>query len=92
MWFDAETKARWLRTGHPDFASFNHDLYRGMSAQPFWVMEQQPGPVNWAHWNRPRCPAWCACGAGKPSRTVPVASPTSAGANARSRKNSCTRA
>ncbi|KAF1041663.1 MAG: Beta-galactosidase [Herbaspirillum frisingense] len=51
MWFSPDTKARWLRTGHPDFASFNHDLYRGMSAQPFWVMEQQPGPVNWAHWN-----------------------------------------
>lgn len=51
FWFDADTKARWLRTGHPDFASFNHDLYRGMSKQPFWVMEQQPGPVNWAHWN-----------------------------------------
>ncbi len=51
MWFAPEIKARWLRTGHPDFASFNHDLYRGMSAQPFWVMEQQPGPVNWAQWN-----------------------------------------
>lgn len=51
MWFPVDVKARWLRTGHPDFASFNHDLYRGMSAQPFWVMEQQPGPVNWAHWN-----------------------------------------
>lgn len=51
MWFAPEHKARWLRTGHPDFASFNHDLYRGMSAQPFWVMEQQPGPVNWAQWN-----------------------------------------
>jgi beta-galactosidase len=50
-WFDAPTKARWLRTGHPDYTSFNHDLYRGMSSQPFWVMEQQPGPVNWAHWN-----------------------------------------
>jgi beta-galactosidase len=50
-WFAPETRARWLRTGHPDFASFNHDLYRGMSAQPFWVMEQQPGPVNWADWN-----------------------------------------
>ncbi|CAM2147410.1 Beta-galactosidase [Pararobbsia alpina] len=50
-WFDADTKARWLRTGHPDYASFNHDLYRGMSKNPFWVMEQQPGPVNWAHWN-----------------------------------------
>ncbi|MGN6668190.1 MAG: beta-galactosidase, partial [Trinickia sp.] len=27
------------------------DLYRGMSKLPFWVMEQQPGPVNWAKWN-----------------------------------------
>ena len=51
QWFAPELKARWLRTGHPDFASFNHDVYRGMSRQPFWVMEQQPGPVNWAAWN-----------------------------------------
>lgn len=51
FWFDDEEKRRWLRTGHPDFAAFHHDLYRGMSRLPFWVMEQQPGPVNWAHWN-----------------------------------------
>jgi beta-galactosidase len=51
QWFAPELKAKWLRTGHPDFASFNHDVYRGMSKLPFWVMEQQPGPVNWAHWN-----------------------------------------
>ena len=51
FWFDAEDKQRWLRTGHPDFTAFHHDLYRGMSRQPFWVMEQQPGPVNWATWN-----------------------------------------
>ncbi|MEX3955231.1 beta-galactosidase [Trinickia sp. EG282A] len=51
LWFDPAVKSRWLRTGHPDFASFNHDVYRGMSKLPFWVMEQQPGPVNWAHWN-----------------------------------------
>jgi beta-galactosidase len=51
QWFDPSVKAKWLRTGHPDFASFNHDVYRGMSKLPFWVMEQQPGPVNWAHWN-----------------------------------------
>ncbi|MCA8095253.1 beta-galactosidase [Burkholderia anthina] len=51
QWFSPELKARWLRTGHPDFASFNHDVYRGMSKLPFWVMEQQPGPVNWAQWN-----------------------------------------
>jgi len=51
QWFAPDIKARWLRSGHPDFASFNHDVYRGMSKLPFWVMEQQPGPVNWAHWN-----------------------------------------
>ncbi|QGZ66816.1 beta-galactosidase [Paraburkholderia acidisoli] len=51
QWYAPEVKARFLRTGHPDFASFNHDVYRGMSKLPFWVMEQQPGPVNWAHWN-----------------------------------------
>jgi beta-galactosidase len=51
QWFAPDVKARWLRCGHPDFASFNHDVYRGMSKLPFWVMEQQPGPVNWALWN-----------------------------------------
>ena len=51
QWFAPDVKARWLRSGHPDFASFNHDVYRGMSKLPFWVMEQQPGPVNWAQWN-----------------------------------------
>ena len=51
FWFGADEKQRWLRTGLPDFAAFHHDLYRGMSRQPFWVMEQQPGPVNWATWN-----------------------------------------
>ena len=51
FWFSETEKQRWLRTGHPDFTAFHHDLYRGMSRQPFWVMEQQPGPVNWARWN-----------------------------------------
>ncbi|HVE08820.1 MAG TPA: beta-galactosidase [Paraburkholderia sp.] len=51
QWFAPELKVKWLRSGHPDFASFNHDVYRGMSKLPFWVMEQQPGPVNWAQWN-----------------------------------------
>ena len=40
----------YLRQGHPDFASFHHDLYRGCKAR-WWVMEQQPGPVNWADHN-----------------------------------------
>lgn len=43
---DAE-KQRYLRQGHPDFQAFHHDLYRGCSRK-WGVMEQQPGPVNWA--------------------------------------------
>ncbi|WP_442774678.1 beta-galactosidase [Sphaerotilus montanus] len=52
FFLSAEEKARWARTGHPDIPSFHHDLYRGMCRDGrWWVMEQQPGPVNWAHWN-----------------------------------------
>jgi beta-galactosidase len=47
---DAE-KLRWAETGHPDLAAFHHDLHRGIGRGRFWVMEQQPGPVNWAPWN-----------------------------------------
>ena len=47
----AEEQRRWLRTGHPDIPAFHHDLYRGMCGGRWWVMEQQPGPVNWAPWN-----------------------------------------
>lgn len=43
--------ARWDRTGNPDLTGWNHDLIRGLSSRPFWVMEQQPGAVNWARYN-----------------------------------------
>jgi beta-galactosidase len=43
-----ELKARYLRSGHPDLISFMHDLYYGAKQRPFWVIEQQPGQVNWA--------------------------------------------
>jgi beta-galactosidase len=47
-----QEKHLWAQTGHPDIPGFHYDLYRGMCAQnKWWVMEQQPGPVNWAHWN-----------------------------------------
>jgi len=36
-----------LRAGDPDQVGMNHSLYRGAKGQPFWVMEQQPGDVNW---------------------------------------------
>ncbi|CTQ48199.1 beta-galactosidase [Jannaschia donghaensis] len=44
-------KAAYLRQGDPDFQAFHHDLYRACGAGRWWVMEQQPGPVNWAPWN-----------------------------------------
>ena len=43
-----DLKTRYLRTGHPDLISLMHDLYYGAKRKPFWVMEQQPGQVNWA--------------------------------------------
>lgn len=44
-------KARYLRTGDPDQPGFNNDLYRSVGRGRVWVMEQQPGPVNWAAQN-----------------------------------------
>ena len=51
FFLSAEEKHQYARTGHPDIPSFHHDLYRGMCKGRWWVMEQQPGPVNWARWN-----------------------------------------
>jgi beta-galactosidase len=39
------------RQGDPDFQAFHHDLYRAVGRGRLWVMEQQPGPVNWAPHN-----------------------------------------
>jgi beta-galactosidase len=50
-WFRDDEKLRYLRHGHPDVQAFNHDLYRGVGRGRWWVMEQQPGPVNWARFN-----------------------------------------
>lgn len=47
---DAE-KIAYARQGDPDFQAFHHDLYRSVGRGRWWVMEQQPGPVNWAAWN-----------------------------------------
>lgn len=48
---DPQDQQRFSRTGHPDGSSFHHDLYRGCCNGRWWVMEQQPGPVNWAPYN-----------------------------------------
>jgi beta-galactosidase len=44
-------KARQLHLGDPDLSAFHHDLYRACGRGRFWVIEQQPGPVNWAAYN-----------------------------------------
>ena len=52
FWFTEAEKLHYARQGHPDVAAFHHDLYRGCCANGRWsVMEQQPGPVNWARYN-----------------------------------------
>ncbi|WP_299043001.1 beta-galactosidase [uncultured Tateyamaria sp.] len=41
----------YARQGDPDFQAFHHDLYRAVGKGRWWIMEQQPGPVNWAPYN-----------------------------------------
>lgn len=45
---NVEWKKRFERQGDPDLQAFHHDLYRAVGKGRWWVMEQQPGPVNWA--------------------------------------------
>jgi len=45
---DQAWQARFERQGDPDLQAFHHDLYRAVGRGRWWVMEQQPGPVNWA--------------------------------------------
>ncbi|MCJ8325076.1 MAG: beta-galactosidase [Rhizobiales bacterium] len=44
-------KAKYAQQGNPDFQAFHHDLYRAVGRGRCWVMEQQPGPVNWGLYN-----------------------------------------
>lgn len=48
---DAAHQKAFARQGDPDFQAFHHDLYRAVGKGRWWVMEQQPGPVNWAPYN-----------------------------------------
>ena len=50
--FSEADQLAYARQGHPDIAAFHHDLYRGCIRDGrWWVLEQQPGPVNWARNN-----------------------------------------
>lgn len=44
-------KRAYSQQGDPDFQAMHHDLYRAVGKGRWWVMEQQPGPVNWAPYN-----------------------------------------
>lgn len=48
---DDAWRRKFLRAGDPDLQAFHHDLYRATSGGRWWVMELQPGPVNWADHN-----------------------------------------
>ncbi len=48
---DEAHKTEFLQQGDPDMQAFHHDLYRAVGRGRWWVMEQQPGPVNWAPYN-----------------------------------------
>ena len=60
FWFPDAEKRAYLRQGHPDIAAFHHDLYRGCCGGRWGVMEQQPGPVNWARFNPAPLPGMVA--------------------------------
>lgn len=46
-----EIKRAYMRQGDPDNGAFHHDLYRTVGHGRWWIMEQQPGPVNWGQFN-----------------------------------------
>ncbi|CUI44556.1 beta-galactosidase [Cognatishimia activa] len=48
---DVSEQRVYARQGDPDFQALHHDLYRAVGKGRWWVMEQQPGPVNWAPYN-----------------------------------------
>lgn len=62
----------YVPTGHPDYtkSGATHDLTRGFKRRNFWLIETQPGNVNWTTVNNPvdkgecRAMAWHAVGHG----------------------------
>ncbi len=89
---DEAHKQRFLRQGDPDMQAFHHDLYRAVGDGRWWVMEQQPGPVNWAPYNPAPLPGMARFGRGRRSPMGPRRSVISAGGRHLSRRNRCTRA
>ena len=49
--FSKPHRKQFMRSGDPDYGPLHHDLYRACGRGRWWIMEQQPGPVNWAPYN-----------------------------------------
>ena len=56
---DDAHKRAYAQQGDPDLQAFHHDLYRAVGRGRWWIMEQQPGPVNWAPANPAPLPGMC---------------------------------
>ncbi|MEM7473064.1 MAG: beta-galactosidase [Pseudomonadota bacterium] len=56
---DDAHKRAYAQQGDPDFQAFHHDIYRAVGRGRWWIMEQQPGPVNWAPVNPAPLPGMC---------------------------------
>lgn len=56
---DDAHKRAYAQQGDPDLQAFHHDLYRAVGRGRWWIMEQQPGPVNWAPVNPAPLPGMC---------------------------------
>ena len=85
----------YVGAGHLDAnrMAATHDLVRGWKQQNFWVMETQPGSVNWAGVNNMLdIKAKPAKSPGKPSATAPTPSPTGNGAAPPTARSSTTAA
>lgn len=48
---DEPHRQAFMRQGDPDYQALHHDLYRAVGRGRWGIMEQQPGPVNWAPYN-----------------------------------------
>ena len=76
--FSETHRKHFLRSGDPDYVALHHDLYRACGQGRWWVMEQQPGPVNWAPYNPAPLPGMARFWALEASLMVPKWSASSA--------------
>ncbi len=65
-----EVKSAYFRQGEPDAQGLQHDIYRAVGHGRWWIMEQQPGPVNWAQFNPDPPPGMARLWAWERSRTA----------------------